>query len=503
MDSLVKDPEYFPQVTLSTPIDIDWAGGITHANVQHAVNSLLGRHFVHSSSLPTKSVDQDDRLALFNVLTDVLPSMSSRTKLFWTRAGRPFSQMLHTAQMSLTTQCTYLVFVYARVLGFLPDKGTGPPACLTLDGSPIEFSWIIPRKKIAKGHANRDVRIIMEPFDPRGSGYMLKGSSVLEYFASYAGSLGGVVQCDWDGLLWVESAEGLFFPQEHKGDYIQDGGRFLVGLDFSSSGFVTLKAYVLSFEHAPWVRSVEKFKSPSPVCMTGLNLSPLRTLAGNIYPTFAESFDVLMGYINSLEPEQRHVYHFTSIDCKSPKDNRLKIYVLTLTRTNWSSIKEDFTLGGRMCSSQLDAALAAFESFWNCMFPESSSILDKPLRQLPIDVGDNHHPQGGLAYQYEFIPGDSMLFPKIYVPVSDGAASRALEDFYNSNGIQGPEGGEQGPGWVEREVAKSYNYRDLNERNGCRTYISFGLKKSGWEVTSYFSPEIFASEHDKINPGTS
>lgn len=38
---------------------------------------------------------------------------------------------------------------------------------------------------------------------------------------------------------------------------------------------------------------------------------------------------------------------------------------------------------------------------------------------------------------------------------SDLAISRALEKFYDSVSIQGPEGGEQGPGWVEREVAKS------------------------------------------------
>lgn len=42
------------------------------------------------------------------------------------------------------------------------------------------------------------------------------------------------------------------------------------------------------------------------------------------------------------------------------------------------------------------------------------------------------------------------------------------------------------------------NHRDLDERNGCRTYVSFGLRKDGWEVTSYFSPEIFASEHGEV-----
>lgn len=152
-------------------------------------------------------------------------------------------------QMSLSTQCTFLVFLYARVFGFLgPEIGSDPPTCVTLDRSPIEFSWIIPSKKAKKGEANRNIRCVMEPLcvqplrmmfrytslmvsisDPRGSGYMLKGSSVLKYLASYAGSLGGVVRCNWDGLLWTETTEGFFFPQEHKGDYVQDGGRFAIG----------------------------------------------------------------------------------------------------------------------------------------------------------------------------------------------------------------------------------------------------------------------------------
>lgn len=66
--------------------------------------------------------------------------------------------------MSLSTQSTFLVFLYARVLGFLgPEERSDPSSVLTLDGSPIEFSWIIPDKKVAKGKANRNIRCVMEP----------------------------------------------------------------------------------------------------------------------------------------------------------------------------------------------------------------------------------------------------------------------------------------------------------------------------------------------------
>lgn len=97
------------------------------------------------------------------------------------------------------------------------------------------------------------------------------------------------------------------------------------GFDFTSAGIITLKAYFLSFEHPPWVRSPETFKTPSPLCIGDLDLSPLRQLAGRMYPTFEDSFDMLVDHMNSLKPEERPIYEFTSMDCKSPEDNRLKV----------------------------------------------------------------------------------------------------------------------------------------------------------------------------------
>nr|APH07541.1 BypB [Agaricomycetes sp.] len=501
MNTLLKDPQFFPQISISTPVDSDWPGGVTYASVRKAVNSLLGCGFIHGPS-SAYSVKQDDGLALYDILTEVLPPMSSRTAHLWTRVARPFAQMLHTSQMSLATQCTFLLFLYSRVLGFLgPEKQSDPPACLTLDGSPIEFSWIIPNKKTVKGKSNRNIRCVMEPFDPRGSGTPLKGTSVLKYLASYAGSLGGVVRCEWDGMFWVESAEKFFFPQHHHGDYVPDGCRFAVGFDFTTSGIITLKAYFVSFEHPYWIQSPETFKSLSPICMGAPDLSPLGTLAAQLNPVFAGSFKSFMDHVNSLNDGQRPVYEFTSMDCKSPGANRLKLYCRALARTNWSAVKEDFTLGGRICSTQMGEALPVFETLWKCIFPESYTS-DQPLKESLTGAEDSDHPQNGLAYHYEFVPGDSKVYPKVYIPMrfyyaSDLAGSRALEKFYNIVGIEGPEGGEQGPGWVEREVANAYNHRDLDKRSGCRTYISFGLRQGGWEVTSYFSPELFSPTEEK------
>lgn len=112
------------QATVSTPVDIEWIGGITYSNVQRAVTSLLGHSFTHMPLSSTKSIDQNDGLALFKVLTEVrltatvirvgqliqhpaqfLPTMSPRTELLWMRVARPFAQMLHTAVRLRQNDC--------------------------------------------------------------------------------------------------------------------------------------------------------------------------------------------------------------------------------------------------------------------------------------------------------------------------------------------------------------------------------------------------------------
>lgn len=98
-----------------------------------------------------------------------------------------------------------------------------------------------------------------------------------------------------------------------------------IGFDFTHSGIITLKAYFLSFEHAPWVRSPETFKTKSPLCIGDTELSPLRDFAGQIHPSFAKPCDMIIDHMHSLETKERPVYEFASMDCKSPGSNRLKV----------------------------------------------------------------------------------------------------------------------------------------------------------------------------------
>lgn len=73
--------------------------------------------------------------------------------------------MLQTARYPLEIQCRFLIFVYARVLGFMgPIEECSTRSVMTSDGGPVELSWVIPnRKQPAIGEVTRQVRFAIEP----------------------------------------------------------------------------------------------------------------------------------------------------------------------------------------------------------------------------------------------------------------------------------------------------------------------------------------------------
>ncbi|KAG6843005.1 hypothetical protein H0H93_002584, partial [Arthromyces matolae] len=48
--------------------------------------------------------------------------------------------------------------------------------------------------------------------------------------------------------------------------------------------------------------------------------------------------------------------------------------------------------------------------------------------------------------------------------------------------------------WMINALQLANSHRQLDKRNGLHTMVSFGTKPSGWDVTNYYSAEIFASE---------
>ncbi|GLB43012.1 putative tryptophan dimethylallyltransferase [Lyophyllum shimeji] len=498
MDTLAGDPRFFAQIppsTSSLKSKLECLRGDGHDYVMKAASTVLGSDFKFN---PPSIIDDSEAtgLAIYDTLTKILPARSPQSVFFWRKFGRCFASMLDTAEFPISSQISFLTFVYARLLGMMgPLEAVGPGSLMTFDGSPVELSWVMPRGgSSSQTGADRQLRFAIEPIDPR-SGKLLRGSEVLKYLTSPNGSL-GLVRCDKTALDWSMITQDFLYPDN---EVSQSGKRFFVGFDFSRSGDIVLKTYYLpslrptcdDFHHHPKVPRLN---------LWDVEYSPLRDLVARLDPTLLKSLDVLISYVEDVDVPFKPRVQILSMDCVPNEVNRLKLYCRPTQGSSWSDARRAFTLGGRLTSAKMDRALARLEMLWNLLFPfadsRSSHDLDDSRTHRTRDChrGTPDHPTGGLLYYYSLVPGSDIVLPKIYLPVArycrnDLAIAEALEQFHAIDGR-----GTCEQGWVSREVSAAYNHRDLSERTGIHTYVTFALKKNyEWELTTYFSPEVWES----------
>jgi len=488
MQNLVQNQTYFPQSAGTKGAAIA-DGSPLPAVVKQVVVALLGE-----KALRDTQSEGAQNGSVFDVLTQLLPPMPSRAAFWWGRLGKSFASMMETGAFPVAVQARFLTFIYARVLGFIgpDDKAVGPGSIMTSEGGPVELSWVIPnRSKPRAGEVTRQLRFCIEPRDPE-TGFLYKGASVLKYLTGPEGGL-GVVSCSDLGLDWPTKTENYLFPDD-TGDEAPLGSRFFVGFDFHSSGIITLKAYY-----------VTAFCPPTNQMQVVDGGKPLDQLVGQLHPTLSQPFEAVKSYIQGIEAPRRPYAGIAAMDCVEPDVNRLKIYLHRHEGTAWSEARAGFTLNGALEDRpNVSAGLVKMELLWNYLFPNATSTMNIDVPEVAVPAaatGDDRpaQPSIGLLFYYELYSNDNIVYPKIYLPVrtyckNDLAICDAVEKFYNDIGVEGPEGGEQGQGWVAREVAKSFGHRKLDARGGIITYVTVGAKKGGWEVTMYFTPEPWAAE---------
>lgn len=138
--------------------------------------------------------------------------------------------------------------------------------------------------------------------------------------------------------------------------------------------------------------------------------------------------------------------------------------------------------------------IKALEALWHDVMGIDTAVADWKDQPLPPreSSGDEHLTSGLLLY-YELKPGHQCSFPKVYLPVrhycqDDFAIASNIEKYY-----------------TQRKNSSLHEYtstireifgrhRELNTRTGIHTYLSLAIKKSTFEITSYYNPEIFAPE---------
>lgn len=492
MNSLVRDPLYFAQVTGPIFQDPQRNQPFAYDAISTILN-ILGSHF----PLRLENLGREifGCANVFDTLSKLLP-MSSQANYFWRKFAKPFSAMLETAGFPPNLQCRFLTFVYARVIGMMgPHIGMSEGSTMTFDGSPVELSWVIPKSKPLEGTANRQIRFAIEPIDPR-TGERLCGDDVLNYLISPAGSL-GIVDCQADAMIWRQALEHFLFPDAN-GSQTAQGSTFFIGFEFSSAGRITLKAY-----YTPTPRIALSTRSSNvhdeTLRLWDMDWAKLRRLIPDLDMGLSAPLEKLLSFIHELDEPLRPRIQILSVDCVNGKSNRLKIYCRPRAGTSWQDACRIFTLGGKLCAGSMADALAHLEILWNHLFPNFRSNSRRQL-ELPNtnrarpNKRNRQHPTEGLLFYFSLQPGKDVPLPKIYLPASrygrnDLHICNAVEKVYDS--VRNCRSG-QSEGWMAHEVSKVFNHRSLKAGTGIHTYVTLAYKEKGWEVTSYFSPEVWS-----------
>ncbi|KAF5338161.1 hypothetical protein D9758_014704 [Tetrapyrgos nigripes] len=317
---------------------------------------------------------------------------------------------------------------------------------MTLDSSPIKTNWIIPSSNLKEATSsdkpNRNVLFAIEPQDPK-TGQFHKGARILDYYVSTLRNFGRMVKIEDDRMLWRRKIEKFMFPEDKDsqsvelGEEVLPGSCFMLGMDFSPLGTIVLKVYYVTFRAPPWDLASPPLNTQSPVFIGDLNLSPLCKLTQDLDLSLAQPFNLLMEYMNSIDKELCPAFKIVATNCVTPLKNHLKIYCRTMKGTSWDDAKSGFTLGDRLKGPEMEKAIKVLKTLWDTMFPNAVENHSQPLERSKdaVKAERNIHPLGVLLYYYEFVPGQNLVFLKVYLPIhvystNDLSVCEALERFY-------------------------------------------------------------------------
>ena len=348
---------------------------------------------------------------------------------------------------------------------------------LTVDGTPIEYSW----KWNTVGGAP-DVRYTMEPIGvhPGTTLDPLNQDSTKELLYQLATKMPSL------DLTWFYHFCKVFFDAEKERYVLENAGlltsTLCVAFEFLKQG-LSVKTYF-----GP--KKIGQMQGPPPL---NVWLDAVRGIAPNS-STIAE-----VSSFCKTDPEGSLLQPFMlAIDCVDPAKSRIKLYVQT-RHTSFDSVRTIMTMGGKITG--LEKGLEELEELVKLVlglgpdFPSSSDLpASNDYKPAALDnfVVDSHLIEGHMYY-FDIAPGSPLPDIKFYLPTrrygkNDLEIARGLAKWLEARGRSQFS---QGYMRVLESLAK---HRRLEDRVGLQTYISCCFQKGGLSMTTYLSPEAFDPE---------
>lgn len=444
----------------------------------------------------------DPGLFFWEVISDYFPGEDSDVQFWWHTTGLPLARMLSKASYTIELQIHQLLFYrfyVAPELGVGPNDKGAPSrwkSFMTDNHTPVEFSWDWGRGK--------DEPTIRYSIEPISFGAGTSSDPFNEYATDRVvqslQKLFPNVDLAW---FYHFSEKLLAFDKPNRFKNPNQGFLKSWGKDYRLPlrDYAMVKAIrqiAIALNHIIWkgsktdaVPATTRFSRPGhrkttqnrsqlhhQPSMTKLTDNSRSFLAFDIYPgsvvvkayfmptslafrTAQNPLDLLTNSISTLVPSVPntfpafpllHTYitkhpigstlklEILSVDCVSPSENRIKIYLRTHL-TSFSSVRNIMTLGNLQSSSDhtLKRGLDELEKLWKLVLGTDNLRSDDELQSLV-------HRTAGVLYYFEIRAGQEFPVAKVYIPVrhygkSDLATLEGLGRYLRGRG--------QGP-WFER-----------------------------------------------------
>ena len=408
-----------------------------------------------------------------------LPSRTADLDYWWQLTGPHMATLFSEAGYSLHESYEAMVFYYHVIVPRLGPRlpPNGSPAwksLLTVDGTPIEYSWKWNTKDGAP-----DVRYTMEPIGNFAGTVLdpLNQESTFELLYQL-----GRVMPSLD-LKWFRHFANAFFDTDKEAYATQTEGRLVSTL-------------ALAFEFLKTGLSVKAYFGPKKLGQ--MNGPPPMDVWANAVKGAAPESSTMDNVVQfcKTDPEGSLLQPFMlAIDCVKPSKSRLKLYVQT-PHTSFDSVRRIMTMGGQI--KGVDKGLEELEELIKLVlslpsdFPSSESL---PATQgyAVNHFEEDQHLVEGYMYYFDIAPGSPLPDIKFYLPTrrygkDDLSIAEGLMKWMDDRGR-----GQYKEGYM-RVLESLASHRTLEERVGLQTYVSCCFQKGTLSMTTYMNPEVFDAQ---------
>ena len=409
----------------------------------------------------------------FRVLNKWLRPSTEDVEFWWLSTGSPRAGFVAAAGSNSQSQYASLLFLYYCITPCLGPRPTlsGKPAnwrsFMTDDFSPIEYSW---NWDTPKGPPK--VRFSVEAIGQEaGTKFDPCNQKMTDELIERLGST--VPNVDWQ---WFNHFRSMFCQSDST--QLTLANTCAPELSHTSSVFmafelqdaeVAVKAYFVPVKAEQTRRSRLSILSESIESLQGPDLR-------------GPSYDHLLAFLNSRSANHGLDIIGVSVDCVSPADSRLKIYVRS-SETSFDSVCDFLCMGGKLNTLSEDT-LQDFRRLWHSVLGLGDGL---PASE---ELHSKEHQTAGVLYNFDIKARSSMPEAKVYIPVrhyapNDLVVAQGLTSYLKSKGR------DRFTDNYLRALEGMCTHRSLADGCGLQTYISCAVKNAQLVLTSYMSPEIY------------